>query len=533
MTIKEFIVKPFISDDARTTRRRTYSSIWAVAIGIIFSAFFYGFLNSDAEESANPILFIKEVFTVPFGTQNRKTDFTIFLLIFSFIGLAVAFSFKSGYFNIGASGQMLLPAIIVFSVAIKYRIEVFSVSFLAVAMIIFIFGGALIGALAGFFKAYFKIHEVISTIFLNYIITYIALYLFKRTNHVFFSPGEDPSIVNTFLDNSTGTATFLISDSTRFIFIVIGIVVLLSLCFGLFFINKKTKMGYKIRMIGTNPTNGEYVGVDQKLLTLLVLGFSGALSGLGGFFYFVIKYKNIGHEIGTGPIQIGFESIAIALLALNSSIGVIFSGAFYAILKTAEPILQTTDEIAPVKSEFFQLITGVIIFMSALALMLYYFRPIDYLTKNMLTIASRDGRTKYINYKKAKYKFIVANLGHLVNLFFNNISLQINYIFEKKRLDKEVYAIMKKASQVDQVEKSEQASKDLKNQLYNEVAAKRREFNIKKESSGIHDYREFKSKWTSHLKILKKDYNAFKNNKLDNFRIKLLGVKEGAENGSL
>src|SRR5260221_8730927 len=83
-------------------------------------------------------------------------------------GLAVAFAFKGGLFNIGAQGQLVVGALCSAwaGFAIKGLPPVLHV---LVGLIAGVAGGMLWGLIPGLLKAYTGAHEVISTIMLNYI----------------------------------------------------------------------------------------------------------------------------------------------------------------------------------------------------------------------------------------------------------------------------------------------------------------------------------------------------------------------------
>jgi len=94
-------------------------------------------------------------------------------LIFS--GLAVAFAFKAGLFNIGAQGQLLLgaltAAVVGFSISGLPPLLHASLALLAGGL-----AGALYGAILGALKVYTGAHEVITTIMLNYVAINITDY---------------------------------------------------------------------------------------------------------------------------------------------------------------------------------------------------------------------------------------------------------------------------------------------------------------------------------------------------------------------
>jgi general nucleoside transport system permease protein len=102
-----------------------------------------------------------------------------------FTGLAVAFGFQAGLFNIGGPGQMALGAIVSVLVGIYVpgpRIIVLPLAVLGAAV-----GGGLWGAIPGFLKARFGANEVINTILLNYVANSVLLFLLSSSS-VFAAP---------------------------------------------------------------------------------------------------------------------------------------------------------------------------------------------------------------------------------------------------------------------------------------------------------------------------------------------------------
>jgi simple sugar transport system permease protein len=99
-----------------------------------------------------------------------------------FTGLAVAFGFRAGLFNIGAPGQMILGAILAMMVGVFMpgpRLLVLPAAVLAAAL-----GGACWGAIPGWLKARFGANEVINTILLNYIAASLLLFILS-TDQIF------------------------------------------------------------------------------------------------------------------------------------------------------------------------------------------------------------------------------------------------------------------------------------------------------------------------------------------------------------
>ncbi|HLS33593.1 MAG TPA: ABC transporter permease, partial [Brevibacterium sp.] len=93
-------------------------------------------------------------------------------------GLGIALGFRSGLFNIGGQGQVILGAI--FSGFIGYWLTLPLGLHMLVAIAAGIIGGAIWGGIAGALKARTGANEVIVTIMLNSIAGYLIAYLLKQ-----------------------------------------------------------------------------------------------------------------------------------------------------------------------------------------------------------------------------------------------------------------------------------------------------------------------------------------------------------------
>ena len=100
-----------------------------------------------------------------------------------FAGLAVAFAFQGGLFNIGGEGQMLVGALCSVYVGFKFTGMPWFVH-LPLAMLAGIAGGAIWAGIVGVLKAYTGAHEVINTIMMNWIaISLSCLVAQSRRSH--------------------------------------------------------------------------------------------------------------------------------------------------------------------------------------------------------------------------------------------------------------------------------------------------------------------------------------------------------------
>jgi len=114
------------------------------------------------------------------GTIGGFAEALKFATPLIFTGLAVAFGFQAGLFNIGAPGQMVIGAI--FAMLAGLYIPGPRLLVLPLAVFSAFLGGALWGALPGWLKARFGANEVINTILLNFVAASAMLFILSAGN---------------------------------------------------------------------------------------------------------------------------------------------------------------------------------------------------------------------------------------------------------------------------------------------------------------------------------------------------------------
>ncbi|VEU78015.1 ABC transporter permease [Mycoplasmopsis columbinasalis] len=441
----------------RSGFRKTASVIWAFLFGLILS-FLFIWMNSGQD----PFSVIGSLAQSVGNSQKDQAKFLTFFVIFGFIGLASAVGFKSGLFNIGISGQMMIASTVIFPILIATDTSVVTGGLLVPFLFMSMIAGAVLASIAGALKAYLNIHEVISTIMLNWIVAKLNSFLLGTSVHLYsedkinkyleisHNGGINPNAF-TLLDSSGN-----VSDVVPYIYGISFTVIFILLGIGLFFMYRSTNIGYKLKMLGLSKTNGQYIGINEKLSTVLVMALSGALAGLGGFFYFVFT-DNLADTLGAGsrsPLAIGFEGIAIALIALNSSLGTILVAAFYGALYFVQPSLQGVG----VSKEDFPFITSLILYLVALSQLFIEFKPVHSVTKWISNISSRLWVLNLKRYFLIRYRLLLIKC-------YNMKKAKINATINDQNKDKKIaqYHTSKQKTYI------KVASIDAKIEHYNEL----------------------------------------------------------------
>ncbi|MFN2311336.1 MAG: ABC transporter permease [Spirochaetia bacterium] len=269
-------------------------------------------------------------------------------------GLSVAFAFRTGLFNIGATGQLTMGAFTAVYIGVNWGF--LGAAHWIVAVLGGMVAGAIWGGIAGLLKAFRNVHEVVSSIMLNYIAMYLNTMLimqliYNRQYARAVSPLPSALIPTWFLRD-----VFPGSSVNVGIFIAIGLTVLLHI------ILNRTVFGYELKSVGFNREAAKYAGMNAKRNIVLSMTISGALAGIAGAIMFLVAGRHL--EPVNQLMQEGFTGIAIALLGLSAPVGVFLAGLFYGALEQGGYYLQLFDFMP----EIIDIIIAVIIYFSAFSL---------------------------------------------------------------------------------------------------------------------------------------------------------------------
>ena len=261
----------------------------------------------------------------PLALNLQQTLILVTPLILT--GLAVAFAFRCGLFNIGGNGQYLVGAI----VAIQFGIWFSSLPgplHVIVAIIAATLAGAAWAGIAGILKATVGAHEVITTIMLNWIALWVGSYLVG-----FNGPMQDPRQVSVPVTRPVANDAHLhvIWGSPLLQGLHIGIFIALAALVLYWLVLNRTTLGYEVRAVGFNAEAARYGGISVARNYFLAMAISGAFAGLAGAvdmlgWQFQLDLTTV------QSVQIGFLGIAVALLGRNTALGVFLSAILFGAL---------------------------------------------------------------------------------------------------------------------------------------------------------------------------------------------------------
>lgn len=340
------------------------SSIIAILVGLLFG--YLVLLISNPQQSLKGLLIIlKGGFN---GGAKGVGQMLYYATPLILTGLSVGFAFKTGLFNIGASGQLVVGAFAGVYVGVNWTWLPGGLHAL-VAVLACLLAGGLWALIPGLFKALLNVNEVISCIMMNYIGMYGVNYLIKNTNVYDQLKNQTLSVASTAALPYGGLNRIFfeqIGRATRYSSVNVGLFIALGAALVCYVLLSKTTLGYELKACGYNRDASRYAGIDEKRSIVLSMVIAGALSGLAGAVMFLAPPDGLHIEAVDVLLTQGFNGIPVALLGLSNPVGIIFAGLFVAHIEQGGYYLQKLNYMP----EIIDIIIGAIIYFSAFSLMM-------------------------------------------------------------------------------------------------------------------------------------------------------------------
>jgi ABC-type uncharacterized transport system permease subunit len=244
------------------------------------------------------------------------------------VGLSVGLAFRTGLFNIGGQGQIILGAICAGYVGFTWHLP--PVLHVLIAVVAGTIGGAAWGGVAGYLKAKSGAHEVISTIMLNYVALNLLAYLLKTS--AFRRKGSNQAISP--LVRGTSRLPHLLPAPLRVQF---GLIIALAAAAGIGWLLKRGKLGFTLRAVGASPNAARTAGMDVGRTYVIAMLLAGGLAGLAGVSQVLGTNFSLTNDVDAG---IGFDGITVALLGRAKPWPTVAAGLLFGALHAGSVVMQ-------------------------------------------------------------------------------------------------------------------------------------------------------------------------------------------------
>jgi general nucleoside transport system permease protein len=298
----------------------------------------------------------------------QETGLTFIPLVLS--GIAVAFAFRCGLFNIGGQGQYIVGIITGTQMGVWFA-SLPGPAHIFLAVTAAALAGAVWGGIAGILRATVGAHEVITTIMLNWIAIWVGSYLISFGGP--FQDSSQPGVpVSREIAPNAHLPVFwgnpLLQGLDIGFFVALGMLVLYWV------VIRRTTLGFEVRAVGYNPDAAQNAGIGVARNYFLAMAISGGFAGLAGAMDILGWQFRLDVTTITTGSQIAFTGIAVALLGRNTAVGTFFAAALFAGLLngTASRNLDPTVFPPELAGNLTRIIQGlVVLFVGADVLILY------------------------------------------------------------------------------------------------------------------------------------------------------------------
>jgi simple sugar transport system permease protein len=287
-------------------------------------------------------------------------------------GLAVAFAFRCGLFNIGGQGQYIAGSIMAAWVGSSFA-HMPKLLHIVLAMVLAALAAAAWGGISGLLKALTGASEVITTIMLNWVAVWVGFWLFGLGGPLQNDAQKSVPVSNDVVP-SARLPVFWGDPELQGLHV--GLFVALAALLVFWVMLNRTTRGFEVRAVGFNPEAARASGISVAKNYIIVMAVCGAFAGLAG----ALDVLGWEFRVATNDIQInqiGFLGIAVALLGRNTAVGVLFSSLLFGALVTGTSVRNLDPNVFPpeLANNLTWIIQGlVVLFVSADVLVVYLWK---------------------------------------------------------------------------------------------------------------------------------------------------------------
>lgn len=271
---------------------------------------------------ASPLEAAEQFWYGSFGTPSEAARTATVAVPLLLVALGWIISLRAGRIHVGFPGQILIGGLFAAMTALKLD-GLPAVVHLPLTMLAAGVGGGLYALIAAALWAFRNVQEIVSTLLMNLIAVQIIAFAVRGPlqESVGSQPQTDPLPESALWPRADFIAGGALSWSVILIPIaVLGVTVLIN----------RTTIGFRLRLVGANPVAATYAGYSPKAVGVMAMTASGVMAGFAGG-CLLLAGETPGMTEGFES-HIGFNGIAVALLAFNSPARSILAALLFAAL---------------------------------------------------------------------------------------------------------------------------------------------------------------------------------------------------------
>lgn len=305
----------------------------------LLSAIFFALLISFVVlcfVSNNPVDDFILLLTYPLKGKFYFGYVLVKMVPLTFAGLATLLFFRASLFNLGTEGVFYISGVIMTFFAIN-PITGIGIIDTIICILVASLAGGLISLIPGYLKAKWNADVLVISLMMNTILYYIGLWIVKTFLQ---APGVSGNASANFIKDVTLPVIWKGTQVTAGIIIAIAMVILV------FILMYKTKLGYQLRMTGSNARFATYSGMSAFGLMLVIHFISGSLAGMGSAVELLGNYQRFSWAVLPG---LGFTGALMAMMGKNNPIGVLIAAFGISYLRASAQLLANVSPVIDVK----------------------------------------------------------------------------------------------------------------------------------------------------------------------------------------
>lgn len=286
-----------------------------------------------------------------FGSAHALAETAVRATPLLLIGLAVAFAFRAGVWNIGAEGQFLLGALGAIALAPRLTMLPAGLGFFLL-FVCSVCAGGLWAGLAGWMKFQRRVPEVVSTILLNLIALELVRY------------AVNGPLMETLREFPQTDALALDLRLTRWLPPTRLHTAVLCAPFIAAFIHAlltRTAFGFSVRATAANVVAARYAALNVTRIQFMSMAISGALAGLAGLVELTGVTYRLYQNFSPGY---GYTAIAVALMARLQPLAIIGTALLFGALENGALAMQRQANVSAV---LVNMVQGLVVLTVAVA----------------------------------------------------------------------------------------------------------------------------------------------------------------------